>query len=156
MTSTGEKKYFPIPLCCTLGCICIVTHIQQYNSIKNVYPVPEFRWALEPLLEWSSKAQDLLQKMSQPSSYPTITQFVSNYLENIGKSVFEIQWPIFTAVTESVGICNSYFYYRAGCTFKCSSYLLHKHESALIDSVSTDHNFLRTSAAAGFSEQFLI
>lgn len=41
-----KKKKFPIPLGCTLACISTVKHTQEYNSVKNVYPVPKFRWAL--------------------------------------------------------------------------------------------------------------
>lgn len=64
MTLTRGKKYHLIPLICTVRCICTIKHIQQYNFIKYVYPVPKFILALGPLLGCSSKAQDLLQKMS--------------------------------------------------------------------------------------------
>lgn len=65
--SQEKKKQIPDPGC-TLSCIWSVKHIQEYNSVKNVYPNPKVRWALWPLLGCSSKAQDLLQKTSQPFS----------------------------------------------------------------------------------------
>lgn len=53
---------------------------------------------------------------TSPGFNPTIIQFLSKYLQNIDKSIFEVQWQIFTDVTQGAGICNSHLYYGADST----------------------------------------